>query len=300
MPNEFVKIGVIAASLSSDAREAVRLSREMGFEGVQFDAVSSLIDLTTLSASGRREFRNILSSQDQQLVGLRAGIGREGFGLGADVDRAIARIEAAMEAAAGLQSPLVCIDLGALPAVQAPAMEKPKVTGAMAGLILLPESAAAKPQATESSPPPDPAFVSQVSAAMDQLGRRADRYSVLLAFRSELASFASLKAAVLSVNCPWFGIDLDPVSVLHDRWDLDKVFSELGALIRHVRGRDALRGAENRTQAVAIGKGNVDWEAMLTNLDEAGYQGWITIDPVDLADRVGAAREGLRQLRALR
>jgi sugar phosphate isomerase/epimerase len=70
-------------------------------------------------------------------------------------------------------------------------------------------------------------------------------------------------------------------------------------LIRHVRARDALRGAEHRTQSVTIGKGNIDWPVLLRNLDEAGYRGWITIDPVDLTDRAGAAREGLKHIRSL-
>lgn len=299
MPNESVKIGVVAAALSSDPRQAVRLSREMGFEGLQFDAARPSLDLMELSASGRREFGRLLSSQNQRLVGLRADVGRDGFSPGADVDRTIAQLDEAMEAAAGLGSPLVCVDLGALPAAAQPCVEKPKVTSAMAGLILLPEAPLAKSQAAEPSAPPDPKFVSQVSAAMDELGRRSDRYSVILAFRSELASFASLRAAVTTVNCPWFGVDFDPVSLLHDAWDLDEVFSRLGPLIRHVRGRDALRGAERRTQAVPIGQGNVDWMAVLGNLDETGYRGWIMIDPVDLTDRIGAAREGLKKLRSV-
>jgi len=117
-----------------------------------------------------------------------------------------------MEAAAGMGSPLICIDLGPLPVAPVVKPVKPKVDPAMAGLILLPDPAEAKngPMAEEPPPPMDTAFVSQLNAAMDEVGRNADRYSCVVAFRSELASLASLKHAVTGVRCPWFGVDLDP------------------------------------------------------------------------------------------
>jgi sugar phosphate isomerase/epimerase len=301
MPTEALQLGVVAPALSPDPRESVRLSRQLGFTGLAFDARTSSVDLTELSGSGRREFRHLLAGQNQQLIGLRADAGPSGFGAGADVDRAIASMESIMVTAAGLNTPLVCLDVGPLPPAPRATPPEPRVTPAMAGLILLPESAAAKSAPPgPAAPPPDPAMVAQVAAAMDELGRRADRYSVVLAFRTELASLASLKQAVLSVNCPWFGIDLDPVATLRDEWDMDEIFSQLGPMIRHVRGRDALLGADRRTKATAIGQGRVDWRSLLANLDQAGYRGWITIDPIDLPDRTDAAATGRTYLSRLR
>jgi sugar phosphate isomerase/epimerase len=292
MAKESLQIGVVAPALSNDPREAVRLSRQLGFNGLQFDGRSSSVDLTQLSGSGRREFRRMLAGLDQQLIGLRADAGKSGFGPSADVDRAISAIDSIMEAATGLGAPLVCVDIGPLPAAPRTKTAKPKVTPGMAGLILLPEPTDSEPEPIEASPPPDRAFVGQVTAAMDALGRGADRYSVRLAFRSELASFASLKQAVLSVNCPWFGIDLDPLAMLRDDWNMDEIFTQLGPLIRHVRGRDALIGSEHRTKPADIGQGNVNWQALLANLDQAGYRGWITTDPIDLPERTAAAASG--------
>jgi hypothetical protein len=273
----------------------------MGVQGVQFDGLSSALDLTTLSASARRELRHVLSSQDEQLVGLRGDIGVRGFGIGADVDQAIARVGKLVEAAAGMSAPLVCIDLGPLPTAIDTSPPKPKVNADLAGLILLPErvDASDRPTPLEPPTPADTAFISQLNAAMDELGRRADRFSCMLAFRSELASIASLKQAVTGVNCPWFGIDLDPVAVARDRWDMDRVFSEIGQLIRHVRGRDATVGAERRTQPARIGRGNVQWPELLANLNDAGYRGWMTIDPLELTDRAAGAEVGVSLLRSL-
>ena len=303
MPNRTVSLAVVAASLSQDPRSAPQRARVAGFAGLQFDAYSSSLNIPDLSASGRREFARLLSTQDQQLVGLRWDAGPRGLGLGADVDQALARLERVMESAAGLHAPLVCVDLGPLPEPPADVKPRREVTAEQAGLILLPdfgagggggaprtETADVKPQAA------DPAFVSQVDGALAELGRRADRYNVMVAFRSDLSSFAALERALRQAGCPWFGVDLDPVAVLRDPRDVDEVFSRLGESIRHVLGRDATRGADRRTKPAILGQGNTDWEKLLANLDAAGYSGWITVDPTELTDRAAAALQARERL----
>src|SRR5207247_1763074 len=140
--------------------------------------------------------------------------------------------------------------------------------------------------------PIDQALLDSVGSALTEIGIGADRYSVTVALSSSLASFAALENAIASARCPWFGVDLDPVAMLGDEWDADAIFSRLGPLVRHVRARDAVCGADRRTKAAVIGAGSVEWEALLARLDQSGYQGWITIDPVELTDRAGAARRG--------
>jgi len=301
MPWNPAQLGVLAAALSPDARAAARLAREANFAGVLFDALSPSLDLTDLSTTGRREFRHAITSQDVQLIGLRADAGPKGFGPGADVDRTLSRLDRVFEAAAGLQSPLVCVDLGPLPAPAMQARPKPKVKPEEAGLIIIPTSMIEPPLESQvpAAPPPDPAFVSQVDAALLDLGRRADRYGVTVALRSELASLAALERALLAAGCPWFGVDLDPVALLRDEWSFDEAFSRLGPHLRHVRGRDALAGADRRTKPAAIGQGSTDWRELVALLDDAGYRGWITIDSTELADRFNAAIRAAEYLRTM-
>jgi sugar phosphate isomerase/epimerase len=299
MPSNRLRLSVVAHALSADPRVAPRLAREYGFEGVLFDAVSPALDLTQLSGTGKREFRSVVSGQNQQLVGLRMDLLQQGFSLRGDVDRELSRLEKAMDAAKGLQAPLVCVDLGPLPEPAREAKPRPTVTAQQAGLILIPGSMdLPKTPEPPAVPPPDPSFVSQVDAAMVELGRRADRCGVMLAMRAELASFAALERALRAADCPYFGIDLDPVAVLRDVWDVDEVFSRLGPLIRHVRGRDAVAGADRRTKPAVVGAGGTDWGQLLARLDEAGYHGWVTLDPVDLSDRVAAAIAGRQHLKS--
>jgi sugar phosphate isomerase/epimerase len=139
-----------------------------------------------------------------------------------------------------------------------------------------------------------------VEMGMLELARRADRHGVAIAFRSELCGFAELEKGTKTGDCPWFFIDLDPVAMLKDAWEPDEIFSRIGSKIGHVRGRDAILGAEKRTKTAVMGKGSVEWVELLARLDAAGYHGWITVDPVELPQRSAAALAGAKGLRLLR
>jgi hypothetical protein len=295
------RLGVAASVFSGDGRTAPRLARQAGFKGMLFDAWASGLSITELSASGRREFVGMLSSQDQKLIGLRMDLGPRGLAPGGDVDREISRIDAALRSAAEMQSPLLCVDLGPLPQPAVSSKPKAPISPEDAGLIIIPKSV---PQASSSSnepdsPPPDPAFVAQVNSALEEIGNLADRYSMTLALSSALAGFAALGQVIADARCPWFGIDLDPVAMLRDSWQRDEIFSAMGMLIRHVRARDAVAGAGNRIKPAAMGQGDVDWPGLLSLLDHAGYAGLVTLDPLELTDRPGIAAAGAKYLRDL-
>jgi sugar phosphate isomerase/epimerase len=295
------QIAVTAGAVSDDPREAPVIARKIGFGGLLFDAFSPTLDLTTLSATGRREFRHVMAAAGVRLVGLRADLGPRGFGLAADIDRLLARLDAVLESAVALGAEVTCIDLGPLPAPSVSAKPKPKVNAELAGLIIVPTLSAPSERADETMPAtaaPDPALVSQVDAAMFELGRRADRYNASVGFSSSLAGFAALERALLSARCPWFGVDLDPIATLRDQWPLDEIMSRLGNLIHHVRGRDAVVGAQGRTKPAVIARGDVKWRELLNALVGAEYRGWITVDPLELQDRKAAASAGLKQLKA--
>ena len=298
-PNRF-PLAVVATAFSSDPREAAAMARSNGFNGLQFDAVSSGIDLTELSQTGRREFRHVLSGNDQQLVGLRVDVGPKGFGRSADIDRLLSQFEKVMDAAKGLAAPLVCVETGPLPEPRAVAKPKPRVDPAQAGLIIIPTLSAPEQQAPQDSrpvPTQDVALIAHVDSALTELGARADRVGVTLALRSELSSFAALDRALAAARCPWFGIDLDPVAILRDAWTADEIFSRFGGLIRHVRARDATAGSDRRTRPAVIGQGSTNWAELLANLDDAGYRGMADDRPAGTAGSQRRRDDGAKYLR---
>jgi len=291
MPARQHSIAVTASTFTGDLRSTALASRKLGFEGLVFDAFSPALDLTQLSQSGRREVRQILSSFNQHFVALQVDLGVKGLGIGADIDRILSQMDRVLETAAGFAAGLVCIELGLLPEPSIAPPPRPKINPAQAGLILIPDLDEIKVQVAQpASPEPAPALVAQVQDALTEVGRRADRYSVMIAFRTALSSFNALHDALGRANCPWFGIDLDPSLMLSDTFSDDDIFSILGGQVRHVRIRDALRGGSGRTKAAAIGRGDVVWDKFLADLEGAGYRGWLTVDPVELPDRIAAAQ----------
>ncbi len=288
--------------LGTDPRATVVAARQLGFSGVQFDSRTPALDLTALSGTGRREFLHLLSSQGQQLVALRTTVGPRGLGPDADVDQELDNLRKIIEAAAALSVRLICIDVGQLWEPPPEVAPRPQITPEQAGIILIP---AMQPEISlherpiEPSPAPS-ALSKSTGSALAALGGWADRCGVMVAFRSELASYAGLERVLRDVNCPWFGIDLDPAAMLPDRWSFDEILSRLGPLVRHVRGRDAVRGTDHRTRATVIGHGDVRWSELLGDLETGGYVGWISVDPVDLIDRPGAAASAVKYLKGLR
>ena len=291
-------IGVTASAVDIDVRVAARRAREAGFDGLSFDAFGPGVELTQLSATGRREFRHVLTSLNEELISLNLELEPAGFGPGADVDRALSRIRGAMEAAAGLKAPLLTLDLGRLPRIEPATLPPKPINPDLVGLIIIPES---KPpeRPPAPAPPPDPSFVSQVQAALDIVGRDADRFGVVVAMRSGLSSFISLATAIKSVTCPWFGVDLDPVAMLKDHWDSYQIFSALGGLIRHVRARDAVIGDGARSVPALVGRGGVNWPELVASLHDSDYAGPMVIDPTGLQNQSAAAVTALAALRLL-
>src|SRR4051812_7519019 len=112
VPRQF---SVLSNALDDDAREAMSISRTMGFGGIVFDAHSRTLDLPSLSTTGRREFAHLLRSNAQTLVGICADIGPKGFSPGADVDRLMSGLDKILHVARDLVAGAVLIDLGPLP-----------------------------------------------------------------------------------------------------------------------------------------------------------------------------------------
>ena len=251
--------GVAAAAMSADAREAAAAARAAGFTGLEFDCLSPL-DLTSLSDTGRREFKHMLRRQEQTLTSVRHRLNTENL-LAGDVDQTMGRLDRILETAAGLGAMLVCLEISAA-------------------------KAAANSEQT-------------LAPWLVELGRRADRYGSRIAFSMPSIAPANVKQILNVIACPHFGIDFDPMSVLQAGVAMTQAIAELTAEIRHVRGRDGMVGPDQSIRPMTIGRGGVGWQKLLAALDEAHYHDWITLDTMDLPDPAGAAVAGLNAIRRL-
>jgi sugar phosphate isomerase/epimerase len=297
--NRSILFAATSTALDVDLRSAAASARQLRVEGLLVPAYSPALDLTALSQTGRRELRHVIASHDLRWLGLQHDLGAKGL-LVPHTDRVLSRALAALEAAAGLRADVLTIDLGPIPAASRAVAPKPKVTAEMAGLIILPTPTAPDPEPEPAAPRPgDAALAATVAGFLGELARAADRHGVRVALRSTLASFASIDAAVTPVNCPWFGLDFDLAATVRDAWPVDELLSRFAGRVWHARARDAIAGEAGRTKPAIVGRGDVKWREALQLLDDAGYQGALTLDPTDLPDPAAATRAGLAQLRAI-
>ena len=273
------RVSVRSICLSDDLRAAVQLARTCEFRGVQLDMEAGALALHELDGSGRREVRQIVSQQDLEIESVRAQVPTESVCRAADHDRLLWMMQRAIEATAGIGAKCMCVDIGRLPGVSAAKRPAP---GPLAnpGLIIIPEPVTAGAVADADVDPRELGMWDGIDAVMREIGALADRAGVMLAFEAELSGFASLQRMLEGARCPWFGVDLDPISVLRESAGVDRTLDLVGPMLHHVRARDGVRGSGGRTQPAEIGRGSTDWRELLSQLDAGSFGGWLTVDTV--------------------
>lgn len=282
------RVSVRAICLGEDIRATLPLAKAAGYRGVQLDVVTGGLSLNELDGSGRREVRHLVSSNDLEVESVRAQVPAGALATPADHDRLLWMMRKAIEATSGIGAKCLCVDIGRLPRVRA--KERRSTPIANPGLIIVPEMpkapAANEPEIKDT----ELALWDGVDVILREIGSITDRIGVVVAFAAELSGFASLERMLEGARCPWFGVDLDPVSVLREDDSFESVLDVVGPMLRHVRVRDAIRGSGGRTQPAEIGEGSTNWRELLSLLDSGSFGGWLAVDTVDLPSRVAAAR----------
>lgn len=111
-----------------------------------------------------------------------------------------------------------------------------------------------------------------------------EEYGLLFALEADPSVFATNGAKVArlvrAASSPRIGALYDPGN---NMWDPDGElpypdgYEALRAEIFHIHVKDAVR-EHGRTEAVAIGKGQVGYERLLARLAEDGYDGWLVLE----------------------
>lgn len=290
------RMSVRAVCLQEDVRTALPVAKRLGYRGVQLDMVIGELSLQQLDGSGRREVRHLASSHDLEIESVRAEVPPGALSTPTDHDRLLWLVRQALEVASGIGTHCLCVDIGRLPRVRQEKQATAPVRDP--GLIIIPSPRDQEIGHEPAIEPAELALWDGVDAVMREIGALADRIGMVVAFSAELSTFASLER-MLRVQCPWFGVDLDPVSVLREKDDVEPVLDLVGPLVRHVRARDAVRGSGGRTQAAEIGRGSTNWAEFISLLDSGSFGGWFTVDTVDLPARASAAQRAAGVLAAV-
>lgn len=246
-----------------------------------------------LGRSARREISTLFRRSGITMAAVRVDPGRHGFTPSADLNLVLDRLSVAAELVRELDCSLLLIDSGLLPPLPPERTIKPEISPGLAGALIIPE-----PEPRAEPPPfrPDPVLEGSVQTAMRELCALCDRWGVRAGLSTSLSPHAALEAVLRQVDCPMFGVDLDPVSVLRDDWDLDRVLSVHSKRLTHVTFRDATVGQDRRTRPAVPGRGDADLQALLAKLEAADYRGWVTLDVTELVDRASGVAAGAKLL----
>lgn len=111
-----------------------------------------------------------------------------------------------------------------------------------------------------------------------------EEYGVQFALEADPSVFATngskVAALVQEVSSPWIRALYDPGN---NMWDPDgelpypDAYDALRGDICHIHVKDAVR-KQGRTEAVAIGMGQVGYERLLARLAEDAYDGWLVVE----------------------
>src|SRR5262245_7573414 len=97
LPMKPLKIGIVAESTGLAMRQALAAAARMNAQGVQIDAAGELSP-EKLGDTGRREFRNLLRSFNQELAALNIPT-RRGLDVAVDLQPRLERVRKGMQLA---------------------------------------------------------------------------------------------------------------------------------------------------------------------------------------------------------
>jgi sugar phosphate isomerase/epimerase len=259
---ETARLSVPATALDRDLRRALRLARDLGFGGVELDARHGL-DPAAVSQTGLRQIRKWLGDEGLVVSGI-AFPTRSGYG---DPDRLEARItatKAALKLAHDLGAGVVTNHIGEIP-----------VDSESAEWRLLVD-------------------------VLADIGTWSQHVGGTLCAEAGRAAPADLQRLIAALPEGSLSCDVVTGSLLVHGHDPSAAVATLGPHVRAVHATDAVAGPfAGRGRAVILGTGQVEFAGVFAALEERGYRGWVTLEPVEPREAQAELADAVRFLRAM-
>lgn len=256
-----LRIATQTRALAQSFKKALHTAASFGCDGVQFDARNELRP-AELSETGLRQLRKILDDLNLR-VGSLSFPTRRGYTEPTDLQRRVDATIAAMKLASQLRAPVLVCDLGRLPAS-------------------------------------DSHEQTTLTEVFTMLGGQALRQGVQLAAQTRFENFPQVETFLATLPEGSLFLDLNPAQLMNDGHSPVEFVKELGHHIAHVHANDAVRDfASRRVVDTILGRGSVDFESLLGQLEEFDYRGWITIErpaSENVAEECGDAVKFLRAI----
>jgi sugar phosphate isomerase/epimerase len=235
-----LRIATQTRALAQSFKKALHTAASLGCDGVQFDARNELRP-AELSDTGLRQLRKMLDDLNLR-VGSLSFPTRRGYTEPTDLDRRVHATVAALKLASQLRAPVLVCDLGRLPALESHEQNT-------------------------------------LTEVFTMLGSQALRQGVQLAAQMRFENFAQVESFIATLPEGSLFLDLNPAQLLNDGHAPVDFVKELGRHVAHVHANDAVRDfASRRVIDTVLGRGSVDFESLLGQLEEFNYRGWLTIE----------------------
>jgi sugar phosphate isomerase/epimerase len=257
-----LKIGIQTRTLRQPLRRAIATAAELGADGVEIDARRELPP-GELSQTGLRQFRKLLA--DHRLgVSAVSFLTRRGYDDSDKLERRVLATHAAMKFAQALGSNVVI------------------------------NRVSRTPEQTD-----DPRLATLVGV-LSELGAFGDRVGARLALQTGDDDGPRLANLLALVPDQTVGVDFHPSGLIHQGHDVGEAVAALGRHVLHLHACDAVRDlSRGQVLDVELGRGAADLPAVVGQLAEFNYRGWITIECPQASDPVAEAAAAVEFLRSL-
>ena len=138
---------------------------------------------------------------------------------------------------------------------------------------------------------------SVMGEVLEDLGREGQKAGVWLAADTGFESGPDLARLIATLPDGALAINLNPGQLITHGYSAVQAVEVLGSHIQHVYANDAVRDlAQGRGLEVQLGRGSVDYPAILGALEERNYRGYFTIVRREATDPVGEIGQAVQFL----
>ncbi|MCA9154914.1 MAG: sugar phosphate isomerase/epimerase [Planctomycetales bacterium] len=257
-----LKLGIQLASLRMPFRKALETAARLGADAVEVDARNE-VRPSEMTGTGLRHLRKLLEDYNLRVAAVRF-LTRRGYDVHDELDRRVEATRRAMKMAYDLGASVVINHVGRVPE-EADGRSWELLTG-----------------------------------TLEELGRYGQHVGAFLAAETGSESPESLRRLIDALPDGTFGVNLDPGNLAIHGYSSGEAVDLLGQFVLHVHAKDGVRDlAQGRGIEVPLGRGSVDFPALIGRLEEFGYRGYFTIEREHADDpvfEVGQAVKFLRQM----
>ncbi|MFV2067862.1 MAG: sugar phosphate isomerase/epimerase family protein, partial [Pirellulales bacterium] len=245
-------------------KQALTTAARLGARAVEIDARHDL-RVRELTQTGVRQLKKLLDDLDLKVSAIRFPT-RRGYDTDEDLDRRVTATQAAMRFARQLGTDVVINHVG-----------------------------------TVAPDDDDPSWRLLVEV-LTGLGDYGHRVGSRIAAATGPAGGEELARLIAALPDEAIGVHLDPLGLILAGHSVVDTVTRLGPAIVHVWANDGVRDVgAGRGIEVELGRGVVDYPALLATLEEIDYRGWLTVarrQTEDPAADLGAAVQYLANLAA--